>query len=161
MLEPGQDLLEAEHLDARRRELESQRQVVEPAADLRHDRGRLEVRIDDARSRAEEADGLLRHERRHRVLLLGGDPERLAARHEDPQPAATRQQIGEVGRHVEELLEIVQKEQELLLRDVVGELLRRAEHLGDRVEHERRIADGARRIHQTPPGNAPPTPRRP
>ena len=30
-LEPGQDLLEAEHLDARRRQLERERQVVEPA----------------------------------------------------------------------------------------------------------------------------------
>ena len=102
-------------------------------------------RVDDAGAGTEEADGLLRDERLDVVLLLGCDAKRLAAGDEDPQTPAVRQQIGELRRGVEELLEIVQKKEELLLGDVLRQLALRAQHLGDRVHHERGVANRGER----------------
>ena len=80
------------------------------------------------------------------VLLLGGDAKRLAAGDEDPQTPAARQQVGELRRGVEELLEVVEQEQELLRRAMCSASSPlRAEHLGDRVHHERGVTNRGER----------------
>ena len=81
-----------ERLDARGGELERQRQLVEAPADLGDGLVGLEVRLDCPRPCEEEADAFLVSERRHRVLLLAGQVQRLPARDEDVEVGARGQQ---------------------------------------------------------------------
>jgi hypothetical protein len=63
---------------------------------------RLEVRRDRLRSAAEQFDGGRLGQWRERILALGRDVERLAARDEEDDAGTARDQLGEVGRRVED-----------------------------------------------------------
>ncbi len=99
---------------------------------------RLERRIDGARPRQEEPDTFLVDERRHGVLLLAAQMHRLAARHEHPQVRTCTDQLGHIGRRVEEVLEVVEVEEQALVGDVPGYVLG-VERSRRRIEHELRV----------------------
>ena len=145
----------------RGRELDRERQPVEPRADLADDGGRLVVEA-EARPRLtpalhEERDRRGAHragragrqrERRHGQELLAADPQCLAARHEEREPRALPDQLrGVVGcRH--HLFEVVEHEEEPARPEVRRERLaqvviardREARRLGDRHEDGGRLA---------------------
>jgi hypothetical protein len=139
-LDPLQNLLGRERSHARRRQLERERQMVEPAADLEDAVVRLEVRAHHAGPREEEADTLLLDERRHRVLLFRGQTERLAARRDDPQVRAGREQLSEAWRRPHHLLEVVEDEQHAPAADVLGRLGLGTKRRADRRHDELRVA---------------------
>ena len=120
-------------------ELECERQVVEPAAEL----GDRLVRL-EPRALAEELDRLRLGERRHRVLDLAADPQQLPARDQEPQVGAGLEQLRELGRRLDDLLEVVEQQQKLALADVLGEAVLRPERLRDRLGHERGVAEGGK-----------------
>ena len=66
----------------------------------------------------QEADGLLGYERRHRVLLLGADVQRLAARHQHAEVGAGPEQAGHPGGRIPEVLKVVEQEEQRLVADV-------------------------------------------
>jgi hypothetical protein len=86
LAQPQQHRLRREHADVRGRELESERQPVEPAANLR-DGVAVLVRqpkgvVGVARARHEQVEGVARGERRDRVHVLPANAQRLATRHQ-------------------------------------------------------------------------------
>ena len=89
---------------------------------------------------AEELDRLRLGERRHRVLDLAADPQQLPARDQELQVGAGLEQLRELGRRLDHLLEVVEQQQELALADVLGEAVLRPQRLRDRLGHERRVA---------------------
>ena len=134
--DPLDDLCGCEHPDPGGGELERQRQVVQPAAQL----GNRLVRL-DARPRAEQLDRLRLRERRHRVDDLAVDPQQLPAGDEQAQVRTGPQQRRQLDRRLDHLLQVVEHEQELLVADVPRELLLRPQRLRHRVHDQRRIAD--------------------
>ena len=85
------------------------------------------------RASAEELDRLRLGQRRHRVLDLAPDPEQLAAGDEQPEVRAAPRAARELGRGLDDLLEVVEQEQQLALADVLGEAVLGAERLRDRL----------------------------
>ena len=100
---------------------------------------RLEARLDRASAGNEEADALLRHERRHRILPLAAHVQRLAARHEHGETRAGSHEPGDLDGCLDEMLEVVEQEEQPLLADPSSWILR-VERLRRGVEHEPRIA---------------------
>ena len=133
--EPVEDLRGSEDAGAGGGELESERQVVEPAAEL----GDRLVRL-EPRALAEELDRLRLGERGHGVLDLAPDAEELPARDQEAQVGARLEQLRELGRRLDHLLEVVEQQQELALADVLGEAVLRPQRLRDRLGHERGVA---------------------
>ena len=134
LAEPVEDLRGGEDTRAGGGELDRERQLVEPAAEL----GDRLVRL-EARALAEELDRLRLRERRHRVvdLALIRSSSRLVTRSlrlGRPRAAAR------AGRRLDHLLEVVEQQQELALADVLGEAVLRPERLRDRLRHERGVA---------------------
>ena len=68
------------------------------------------------------------------------DPQQLPARDQEPQVGAGLEQLRELGRRLDHLLEVVEQQQELALGDVLGEAVLRPERLRDRLGHERGVA---------------------
>src|SRR6266516_3199627 len=93
--DPLEDLSGCEHADPGGGELERQRQVVEPAAQLDNSLVRL-----DARPRAEQLDRLWLGESRYRVDELTVDPQQLPAGDEQAQVSTGPQQSGQVDRRL-------------------------------------------------------------
>ena len=124
-LEPRQQGLRGEQPDAVGRQLDRERQAVEPRAD----------RVDDlavvlpARARGpgagrEQGDGVRRRERLHRVGVLAGHPQGGAARRQHGQARDGGEQPGDLAGVVEEALEAVEHEQRrLAVVEPLGELL--------------------------------------
>ena len=81
-VEAGEYLLRRERPRVGGGEFDRQRECVEAAADLGDLAVAGEVAADGPRALAEEIDRLLLVQRWHRVLVLGGQPEWLAARGE-------------------------------------------------------------------------------
>ena len=142
--EPGEQRSRIQQPAARRRELDGERQTVEAPADLRDGHrvvlGQGEVVADGLGPVDEESHGGQRgqllharsiRERRHReradrVLPLGPQPEGGAARHEDREPGAPREEVVEVGCDADDLLEVVQHEQRRRVREVLDQDVRGA-----------------------------------
>ena len=83
---------------------------------------------------AEEVDRLGLGKRRNRVLDLSLDAQELAARDEQGRGWDRHcEEICELGRRLDHLLEVVEEEQQLALADVLGEAVLRAERLRDRL----------------------------
>jgi hypothetical protein len=84
LIEPSEEFARRQHLHARRRELEREGETVEASADRPHHalvlRREPEIGPHGVRTVAEERHGLVLRECAKRVLLLGFDVERLAAR---------------------------------------------------------------------------------
>ncbi len=156
--------------DARGGQLDGERQAVEPVADLDHAARSSSVRSKSgitarARSRnsATASDCGARptsrnrrrvghRQRRHRVLLLAGDTQRLAARDQDPSPGAAASSSRDQRRGAHHLLEVVEDEQqsrsrEVLLEAPTGEAapVGEPQALGDGRRDERRLGDRLQR----------------
>ena len=162
--EPLQDLARREQLRARRGQLDCERQSVELPADASNlgcaGRVELELRVDRLRAGREEAhyiglDERLERkvgagdlERRNRVLALGGQPQRRAARGQDPDARGRGEQVADEGCSGEDLLEVVQHEQHpplaQMLDHALGQVplaLAHVERLGDRRHEQLRARD--------------------
>ena len=94
-VEPLQKHARRQRSDARRGELDRERQPVDAAADLPHVRARssrveLEARIEEPRALREELDGGVLVERGDRDDVLPGDVEDRTARDEEREPRHAR-----------------------------------------------------------------------
>jgi len=87
----------------------------------------------------EELDALGRRERRHRVGLLALDLKERPTRHEHAQVRARREQLGHVPRCRDQVLEVVEQQQQPLVRNVIGQAVLRPHRLPRLVEHEGRV----------------------
>ena len=134
IVEPRRDLRDREHPRARRRELDGERDAVEPLADLGH-HGRV---VALARALLEESDRLGRDQRRHAEGVLAGEAQRLAAGGQDREIGAVAEQaIREPARRVEEVLAVVEDEEHAPApqrrhQHVEGRAPRRVVHAQDR-----------------------------
>ncbi len=131
-----EDLRRRERLRAGSRELDGERQAVEPRTELSDLLARSELR-----AHAEELDGLGLGERRHLVLDLTAHAQALAARDEQGKVGAALDERRELRCRLDHLLQVVEKQQQLPLADVLGEPVRGAERLRDRLGDECRIAE--------------------
>ena len=140
-----EQLRRVEHLDPRGGELDREREAVEAAADLGDRLGGLEAGCHLSRAGDEELDRLLLGKRRHRVLVLAAEVERLAARDEDRHLLRLCEQLGQPRRCLDELLEVVEQEQRPLAAQVLGEPVLGAQRLRDRRLDERGVAERRQR----------------
>jgi hypothetical protein len=145
LFEPLEDLLRGQSFHACGRKLDREREIVEALADLRHRLVGAEVGVDRPRPGQEELDPVIAGECRHRVLLLPGDVQRLAARDDDVEVRTRGEELAEPGPRFDHVLEVVEEDQHRALADMLGEAVRRADHLPGRREHELRIAQGRER----------------
>ena len=135
--QPSEDLRRGDRLRAGGSELDGQGQVVEAGTEL----GDLLARL-YLGSLTEEGDGLGLGERGHRVLDLSLHAQELTAGDEERQGGAALEEGRELGRRLDDLLEVVEEEAELALADVLGETVLGAEGLGDRLGDESGVAEG-------------------
>ena len=119
-----------------RRQLDGQRQVVEPGAQRGDIRAGLQVG-----TRAEQRDAVVSRQWRDPIADLALDAKELAAGHDQGQVRTCCQQPGEVRRDVDDLLEVVQDEDRVTIRDVVGQRALGADRPSDRFDHQRRVPD--------------------
>ncbi len=116
------------------------RQPVQPRAQRRHGRGRLEGQVDRAGPGGEEPDRLVVLQRRHRVDLLAGHAQRLAAGDDETQVRALREQADQLGRDVDHLLDVVEQQQHAAVADVAGQVVGEAQHVRRLAEHQAGVA---------------------
>ena len=152
LVEPAQQRLGRERPHPRRRELDRERQAVEPGADLRDGLGVLLGDPEVGRRRlgplGEERDRVRRPELGDAVGLLAVEAERRAAGGQQLQAGRLGQAGSTSGRRRRQhLLEVVEHEQELLVAQVLDQrleralarLLAQAERLRDRRHDELRL----------------------
>ena len=171
LIETAQEDGRGERTDARRGQLNREREPVQAEADLRDGLSVLarerEVRGGGVSALHEQSHGLggldfceIRptfqvgeSERRNGIRVLPGQMERCPARRQDAKPRGRCEQAGDCRRGCEEVLEVVQDEQELLVADIVGQrlqgrlarVLAEAECPRDRGGHELPVLDGRER----------------
>ena len=112
-LEATLDLGDRHHPHLGGRELDRERQPVEPG-DQRADLGRVEPDAGSGRGRplGEQLDGVVEAELGQLVDPLGGDPERRARRGEHPERRGARHEhLDELGDRVDEVLAVVEDQQ--------------------------------------------------
>ena len=157
--QPFQQGVRRQESDARRGELDGQRQPIEALADGGDGRrvvlGQREVGHDGPCSLHEEVDrrhagelgqrqnrfGRRQGQGRHGNLLLGAHLEWFPARHQHGELRARRQQLGELRRRVEDLLEVVEHQEQPLrcqerldgLQQPLPPCLTHPEDAGDRL----------------------------
>ena len=107
--------------------------------------GGVEVRARRLRARGEQLDGVVGRERVDGIEMLGGDPQRNPARDDEPQLRASARQLRNVGRRVDDLLEVVEHEQHLTIADERDDAVRegallRLLHVEGRRERGRKPA---------------------
>ena len=130
LVKPRRQGLRRQQPDPGRGQLDGQRQPVQPAADLRDRRrvaaGQLEARVRGVRPLGEQAHrgvapqlfgvrgraGGRDRQRRHRELVLAGQPQHRPAGHQHHQARSGRQQPGQQRSRPQHLLEIVQRQQQ-------------------------------------------------
>ena len=163
--QPREHGLRREDVDARRRQLDRQRQAVEARADLRHGRrilvGHLEVGLHAHGPFDEQGNRLVlrkalrslmqlrigRGKRRHRVLPLAVDAQSTSAGGEDRETRGRCQQLGYPWRGVAHLLEVVQDQERAALAKMVDQrghgrepaAIRQAQLLRDGPRHQLRV----------------------
>ncbi len=151
VVETGRDLRNAHGADARRRQLDGQRQPVEAIDDARH-RHRIQIGIgaDGPRPAREQRDGVVVGQLAEGHHPLGADAQRRPARRQDAQVARRHQQEGdERGHRLQHVLAVVEHEQGGTRVELLGHpaahvrLLRRREGMatGDRATHTECGAD--------------------
>ena len=158
-IEPPRDLVDPQPAHARGRELDRQRQTVEPRADEGNGRGILGGRDEvghDARHAIDEElgrvglDGARQAEGRHRIEVLARQPKLRLAGGDDRQARGAGEQLGQQRRRVEHVLEVVEDEQALPGPEVIGQNgrgwlaadLSHPDRRGDRGRDLSRIGDG-------------------
>ena len=156
-VEPRQQLLRAEQLDARGSELERQGEPVDPRADGFDDGfvllGEPEAGVDGGRAAREELQRLEPRERRHRILALDREAQGRPARHEQLECGAGREKSRDGRCGANHLLEVVQHEQQpapaqrfcQCVEQVGARYLSDSRGLRDLGRHERSIRDGSER----------------
>ena len=146
LLEPFEQLRRRKHVYARGRQLDRKRQPVQPRADCSDDRP-VAAKLERG-SLDEQRDRLRICKRRHCVLALGHDPERLAAGREHVDSDNISRKVGNHRRDSgKQLLEIVENEEEPPRAQVVAQhvavcpaaALAQAERLRDRSHDQIRI----------------------
>ena len=173
ILEPFGQRRGIEHAEPARRELQRERQSVEPLDDLGDRRcvriGEREVGPDRRgtvneqphRFRRDELSGIAtpfpcgKLQRRHLVLVLAREPQRDAARRQHRQPRSRVEEIADHRAAVHELLEVVEHEHHVEIREVPPEATREVEmgslphleHPGDLRDHERGVGQWAQ-VHE-------------
>jgi hypothetical protein len=146
--EPREDLLGREDGGTRRGELERERQVVEPFAELGDGFGRLERGLDRGGPRREEAQPLGGRELRDGVDLLSCQLQPLTARHDQLGAAQVAKRRDRLGGIREQMFGIVDHEEHpLAAEQLCQHVLECAAGLLDHVErlrgvpkHERGVA---------------------
>ena len=122
-------------------QLDREGHLVEGSAESLHGVVGFGIGLRETRACDEELDRVGLGERPHLELDLAADPETLAARREDRNVRTCLDEIGERGRRVDHLLEVVEDEEHLALADVVGEVVLRTERLRDLVGDQGGVAD--------------------
>ena len=127
LIEVSGDLGRLHRHDPRRRELDRQRNVVEPLADLldRHPRCVVDREVAH-RSRPidEQPERVLRGDRAEAVHVLTLDRQRLPARRNDAnRRAAAQHELGKLRGRVEQVLAVVEHEEQLLALQEVDDAL--------------------------------------
>ena len=146
--EPFEQLLRREDRDARGRELEREREVVEARAELRDRRRLRERRPQGPRPRREQGRAVVLVQRRHRPCVLALQLQPLPARHEQLRPAELAEACDLARDLRQQVLRVVDQQERPLRGKCVDErLLEReagalphVEGFRDRVERERRVA---------------------
>ena len=166
VLEAGEEVVESEDVDPGGRELDRQRDAIEPATDTRDHLGVVigqgEAGPLSRRAVAEQLDRFVAsscrgrgrttrvrgRERRDAPGQLARDAERLTARGEDPQTGSVAEEaIDQLGRDLDDVLAVVQDHQRPLGGDMLGDRVRQrpsrdvadTEGGGDGRRDERRI----------------------
>ena len=129
LLEPFEQDRRRERLHARSRQLDRERQAVEPPADLDDLAVRGEVGADGGGTLHEEIDRFPLPQRVDGDLPLAVDVQRLAARDEHRQMRTGADRLGDAGGRVEQMLEVVQHEQQPLVAHRCRQRVLRAERL--------------------------------
>ncbi len=158
-VQPVQQRLRGQQLAARRRQFNRQRQAIQPGADLRY-RWRIirvqhKVRLrhlcplDEQPPRFRfrhrfDRSGMYRwqSQRRHRIFLLSGQAQRLAAGDQHLQPSRRRQQIRYQRRGLHHMLKIVDQQQHV--SPIAGPLQRLCQRFMWVFKHIKRGGDGFR-----------------
>ena len=139
-LEPLEERGRWKHLDPGGGELDRERQVIEPPADLTSLAVARDLDTRGSDPLEEEGDGVRLTQRQDDVLAFSGEMKRLSARHEQAEVGTGSQELGELGRGCYDVLEVVEQEEQALRADVLGEFLGGAENLGDRCGDKRGLA---------------------
>jgi hypothetical protein len=157
LVQSSRQRLRGEQLEPRRRELDREREPVEPPADLEQGGGvlarRPEFGLDRSSPLDEEPDRVGFRERGHGILVLAREVQARAARDQDLRPFGHGQQACDVGRRVEEMLEVVEQQQQFSAAQKLGQrhrkglaaVLPHAQCLGQGRKHERRVPDRCER----------------
>ena len=138
--EPFEQRAWGEHLDASGRELDRERQVVEPAADLGHLAVRCELDTHRACALVEEGDGVRIAQRQDDVLTLAREMERLAARHEQRQLRAGGDELSELGAAPSRCSKLSSRSSSRFGADVLGKVSLCRHDLRDRRGDKRGFA---------------------
>ena len=141
VLQPRQDRRRRQQLDPRGRQLDRQRQAVEPLHDPRDRPSVLlvdgETGHQSTRPRGEQLRRLTRRDRGdrpcparfrhaqrgHRELLLAGQVQRRAARDQDPQLTTPGKELLDEPTRSEHVLEVVKHQQELAISQITAQVL--------------------------------------
>jgi hypothetical protein len=143
LVESLEQCFRRQDLRARGGELDRQRQAIEVAADRDH---RL-LGSSGIGAPAEELDRLLLSKRRHQVLALAGQVQRLPASGEQLEARAGGQQLAQHWSAGEEVLAVVEDEQQPPLGDSHPDvvLVSDRQRLGNARRYQRRVAQTGER----------------
>ena len=144
MLEPCEQRVGFEEARARGRELDGQRQAVEPRADGLDRCVRLDVPAHCTRTLDEERDRVGRVEWVEGVFHLAGDAQRRSARSEHAKTRGCGQEVGDRRSGGEEVLEVVEEQHELAVTEKAAQVVGGADRLRDLGRHEIRVGERGR-----------------
>jgi hypothetical protein len=108
LLQASEQGIGRQDLDARRSQLDGERQAVEAAADLGHGPVGRKIGADGPCALVEERHRVVLGQWRDRILLLQGQVERLATGGDELEVARGSGQLGKARRAVEHLFDVVQ-----------------------------------------------------
>jgi hypothetical protein len=141
LAEALQQLRRRHHHNARSRELERERQVIEARADVVDMLVALELSTHGPRSTDEELTRLRAREHGHGEDVLARELQSLAARDHHVQLRALLQQRGDVGGRADHVLEIVEQQEQPPVADQRWEGRSATESAGCRLEDGGSVAD--------------------
>ena len=146
--EPLEQLLGREDRDTRGRELERERKIVEPVAQLGRRSRLAELRAKRAGARREQRGAVVLVERRHRPRMLALQLQPLPARHEQLRPARFAKPRDVPRKLRQQVLGVVDQQQRALGGERVGERL--LERDSRPLPHVERLRDGVERESRVP-----------
>ena len=109
-----------------------------------------EVRPNRSSTIHEHGDGITLGQRRYLELALGGDPQHATTRDQQTQVLTAGEELGQVRRDGEDVLEVVEQQQHALLVDVLGDPVGCPQGPPDRRQNERWFAEGRKRNPEDP-----------